>query len=196
MTDHAKILTDRRHETFILMACMIDSYAGGRNTDRTRGFREVGTAKRYIGINIFSRLGAWHREGREPTTGVVVNVNGDERRDECVSIGIVGTRTTSFVERVEKKGRERDREAHGSGKTRKVCFRGEEDRLKEGGGRDGRKGSRGGGRAETGNETAVRRAGERERLRETEREAVRENRSACPLCHPPINTLPLLRTEP
>lgn len=47
-----------------------------------------------------------------------------------------------------------------------------------------------------GNETVGWRAGGRERLWETEREAVRENRSACPLCHPPINTLPLLRTEP
>lgn len=46
-------------------------------------------------------------------------------------------------------------------------------------------------------ESGGERGGERRgRLREAEggceRTAARENRSACPLCHPPINTLPLL----
>lgn len=122
------------------MACTIDSYAGSRNTDRTRGFRGViGTAKRYIGINIFSRLGARGTEGWEPTTRVVVNVNGDERRDEdeCVSIEDRGDEGTIVVKDGTEEGgtvreREKGTETCGSGKTWKVCFRGEEDRPKKG----------------------------------------------------------------
>lgn len=47
----------------------------------------IGTAKRYIGINIFPRLGGGRKERADEKYEMVVNVNGDERRDEdeCVS---------------------------------------------------------------------------------------------------------------
>jgi len=57
------------------------------------------------------------------------------------------------------------------------------------GGWEGRKlGPGGGGDGEPGGERDGKRRG---RLREAEGGCERENRSACPLCHPPINTLPL-----